>query len=71
MEKVNTAKTMTHVCRDIVHQSNVSEDSSVVKVLLSEDLKVLLSKDLNVLLSTISALRKTCSSKLTLNKITK
>jgi len=63
IENVKTAKTMTQVCREIVHHNNLSEIPLVVDVVV-----LLLSVGVNILSLTLLVLRKTSSSKLTLKK---
>jgi hypothetical protein len=53
IENVKTAKTMIHVCLEIVHPNKILDTSSVVEVLLSVDVNVLLSIFVNILLSTL------------------
>lgn len=60
IENVRTAKTMTQVCREIDHHSNLLD------ILSSDD--VLLSGVINNVLLFKFSLWKTCSSRLTLKK---
>jgi hypothetical protein len=61
IENVKTAKTMTQVCREIVHHNNLLDITSVVDIVV-----LLLSLDVNKSSFTLLVLRKTSSSKLTL-----
>jgi len=61
IENVKTAKTMTQVCREIVHHNNLLDITLVVDVVV-----LLLSLDVNKSSFTLLVLRKTSSSKLTL-----
>jgi len=60
MENVNIAKTMTQICREIVHQNNILDILAVIVDVLFMFVAI------NIILSALFSLRKTCSSKLTL-----
>jgi len=60
MENVNIAKTITQICREIVHQNSVLDILAVVV-----DVPFVFVA-INVMLPALFSLRKTCSSRLTL-----
>jgi len=60
IENVNIAKTIMQICREIVHQNNVSDILSIVVNV------PFVSAIFNILLLALFSLRKTCSSRLTL-----